>query len=97
MELFKLISGYYCKTCDHTVFSRARHDMRGCKCFRDSPKNTGVAVDGGREYFRVLYSKNFDGEYLQIESKISDQELFEDWNSGYSRWGLHKGKIERID
>ena len=90
------ITGYYCKTCNNTVFSRARHDFRTCRCWQDKSKRTGVAVDGGRDYSRVSLEKYFKGEQVEIEVHLLTHELYDDWNHRHDRWGLHEGKIERI-
>ena len=96
MQTHNSITGYYCQTCNNTIFSRARHDFRTCKCWQNKSKRTGVAVDGGRDYFKVSLEKHFKGEQVEIEVHLLSHELYDDWNRRYDRWGLHEGKIDRI-
>ena len=69
-----------CPTCGDLVFSRARHDMRGCSCGE-------VAVDGGFDYqktsFRGSWPKTFS-----LEVDASKAELYLDWNNYSSQFGL---------
>lgn len=96
MQTSNSITGYYCRTCNNTIFSRTRHDFRTCMCWRDKSKRTGVAVDGGRDYFRVSLEKHFKGEKVEIEVRLLAHELYDDWNHRHDRWGMHSGKIEMI-
>ena len=96
MSELRTIQGYYCKSCNNTIFSRARHDFRVCYCWQKKPINEGIAVDGGRSYLRVLTGQNFNGEPVTIETDLEDWELYDDWNHRKDKWGLHDGKIERI-
>ena len=97
MPELRKIQGYYCKTCNTTIFSRAQHDFRVCHCWQKKPINEGIAVDGGRSYFRVLTGQNFNGESVAIETELEDWELYDDWNRRKDKWGVHVGKIERIE
>ena len=91
------IQGYYCARCNHTLFSRAKHDFRVCHCWQKKPINEGVAVDGGRDYLRVLHGDNFRGEAITIETNLTDCELYDDWNHRKDRWGFHVGKVEKVE
>ena len=96
MTELRKIQGYYCKKCNHTLFSRARHDFRVCLCWQKKPINEGIAVDGGRDYFRLLTGDGFSGEPVTIETELEDWEFYDDWNQRNDKWGFHPGKIERV-
>lgn len=41
-----------CKACNTVIVSLHRHDWVACKCFKNEKDNTGIYIDGGREYLR---------------------------------------------
>ena len=88
----RFVLGRYCPTCDHTYFSRTRHDFTACPCWLSSGKKTGGYVDGGRDYMKV------GGKGITVRIKISqtDQELETDWRKGTNKYGLLKGKQGQI-
>ena len=86
------IIGKYCANCDHTYFSRARHDYRPCPCHFDSKgkgERTGGFIDGGRDYIRCGGS----GVFVKIPIEQTDEELERDWYYQSNKFGLIKGKV----
>lgn len=73
-----------CLNCNDIVYSRARHDMRGCTC-------GDIAVDGGFDYYKVCYKTNAPSP-IEIEVDATRQELFDDWNEHINKFGLIKFK-----
>ena len=72
-----------CKKCGDTIFSRALHDFRGCSCW-------SIAVDGGFDYFGVTGDP--DDMITKIRyMPVTRQQLYQDWNWGYEKYGLIKG------
>jgi hypothetical protein len=74
-----------CLVCGDTVYSRATHDYRKCTCGR-------VAIDGGRDYTRVLYEREVNG-VVKAKSKIlklnvTEKELYDDWNQRIDKYGI---------
>lgn len=59
-----------CLVCHSTPFSRHRHDFVECKC-------GNVAVDGGMEYQRLIYSDSETFEDLTIRMPASDFNVLE--------------------
>jgi len=55
-----------------------------------------VAIDGGSDYYKVSTGTDFVGEHVKITTKLSERELYDDWNRRHDRWGLHEGKISKI-
>ena len=41
-----------CLNCQDVIESVDRHDWVACSCFTNRPENTGIYIDGGREYVR---------------------------------------------
>lgn len=66
-----------CNKCGETVYSRATHDMRWCKCGK-------TAIDGGREYVKLTGS---DYRIGKIEVLASEFELQQDWSKGTDKYG----------
>ena len=85
----RFVLGRYCPVCDHTYFSRSRHDFNCCPCFIESKKKTGGYVDGGRDYLKVGGS----GLTVRIPMALTDEELYDDWRSGANQHGLIKGQV----
>ena len=83
----RIILGRYCPACDHTYFSRARHDFCACPCWLSSGRTTGGYIDGGRDYVKV----GGKGITVRIEISQTDKELVEDWRSGTNKYGILKG------
>jgi len=70
-----------CNNCGDIIYSRARHDCRGCTCGE-------IYIDGGFDYIRVggkTFPKIFD-----FEIKASKKELYNDWNDMKDKYGLVK-------
>lgn len=62
-----------CKKCGEIIESYNRHSFIGCKCFRDSNGNEGIAVDGGRDYLRRIGNPN-DYEDMSETRPYTDEE-----------------------
>mgnify|MGYP003661971083 CR=1 FL=1 len=82
------VSAVRCNHCRQTVYSRARHDFRTCKCFHNEAGSTGVAVDGGRDYFKLLYGDAGSYEVLELDIRATDEVLYDDWNKGFNNYGI---------
>ena len=78
------VNAIYCKLCNTYIYSRARHDYRSCTCGK-------AAVDGGRDYFKCV-GIPMNVEYLEIEIKANNEQLYNDWNLGKEHYGLIKGE-----
>ena len=85
----RIILGRYCKVCDTTYFSRARHDMNCCPCWLSSERKTGGFIDGGRSYARCGGS----GVLVRIYIEQTDKELEEDWRNQTNKYGRIKGNV----
>lgn len=83
------VLGKYCKTCNTTYFSRARHDFRPCPCFITSNRKTGGYVDGGRDYLKC----GGTGVVVRITIAHTDKELEEDWRTQNNKYGYIKGDV----
>jgi len=79
-----IINGIKCLSCGDVVYSRARHDMRGCSC-------GDVAIDGGFDYKKVSYRKSCP-ESIQLDVDVTKDELYHDWNNNVNNFGLIKFK-----
>lgn len=78
------INAIVCPECKDIIFSRTRHDCRGCSC-------GDTFIDGGFDYVKVG-AKNLN----KIENKTlfvntTKEELYNDWNKGINQFGLVKG------
>lgn len=74
------VSGVKCKRCGDIVYSRARHDMRGCTC-------GSIFVDGGFDYMKVSGEpENMD--FVQLEVDATKPELYNDWGKDANKYGL---------
>jgi hypothetical protein len=78
-----------CKKCKYTIFSRARHDYRVCKC-------GACSIDGGFDYCKVSgHVKNF--LWSAIDIKVTEEELYNDWNKAIDKYGIHtKAEIKKL-
>ena len=75
------VNAIKCINCGDIIFSRARHDCRGCTCGE-------VYIDGGFDYTRIggqILLKTFE-----FETKASKKELYDDWNNMKDKYGLVK-------
>ena len=70
-----------CPGCKETIYSRARHDMKSCSC-------NGVFIDGGTEYTRIGGTLVELANIKQAEITATKQELYDDWNTRGSRYGV---------
>ena len=71
-----------CPSCEDVVFSRSRHDMRGCSCGE-------VAIDGGFDYQKVSFRLN-PPKRMSLNINVTKAELFKDWNEKIDEHGLIK-------
>ena len=76
------INAIKCPSCGYIVYSRARHDMRGCNCGE-------VAIDGGFDYTKISYITS-SPERVEIEVNVTKAELYNDWNNRIDDYGLIK-------
>ena len=83
------VSAIHCKNCEATIYSRCRHDMRSCLCFKNQNENLGIVIDGGREYMKVTATPDSDYEFLHVEiGEVSLVDLYRDWNAGTNKYGI---------
>jgi hypothetical protein len=80
------VTGIVCPACKAFVFSRARHDFRGCSC-------GACHVDGGFDYLKVGWDPKQVGMPVQEtrEFAVTRDQLFRDWNSKVDTWGVVPG------
>ena len=81
-----IVNAIQCHQCGDIIFSRARHDFRGCTCGT-------VAIDGGFDYTKTTYNPEVvkDGVKLfKLEIEQTKPQLWDDWNSGNNQYGLIK-------
>ena len=71
-------TGIKCNKCRVTIFSRARHDFRYCKC-------GGCAIDGGQDYFRII-GEGY--EVVDLDLDVERKDLFNDYNYGLDNYGM---------
>jgi len=76
------INAIKCDQCGDIVFSRARHDMRGCSCGE-------VAIDGGFDYNKICF-RTSSPQRVEIEVNATKKELYDDWNNNKEKYGLIK-------
>lgn len=81
MEQPLIVAALLCKSCNHAVFSRCRHDMRWCKC-------RSIAIDGGFDYCRVLSKEDAQMDQIQLEIPVSKRDLYLDWSRRDDEHGL---------
>lgn len=55
-ELLENVSYIECPNCKVKITSVHRHDFRPCPCFINEVNNTGVAIDGGRDYTKISFT-----------------------------------------
>lgn len=93
-----IVSARYCPNCDHTMYSRAKHDFNACPCWVESHQAnqedssiplTGVAIDGGSDYIRVIGKGIPKNLFLE---GITPNMLHEDWNQKINKYGTLKGE-----
>ena len=82
---YKIISNKaQCKVCKEIIESKSVHDFQGCKCFRETLGEKGIAVDGGDTYLKrsgqmenlieLSETRPFtDDEQIEYEQKIREQ------------------------
>src|SRR2546421_287567 len=76
------VAAFTCPDCKDVVYSRARHDFRGCSC-------KGIFVDGGFDYVRIGYREK-PPEECPLEVDATKAELYQDWDTGANKYGLIK-------
>ena len=77
------VASIHCPLCDHTVYSRAGHDMRSCLCGT-------VSIDGGFGYTKVSWKgeKVSMPKIKRISIDATQKDLYDDWNHGRENYGL---------
>ncbi len=78
------IKALKCLICDSIIYSRARHDFRSCEC-------ENLFVDGGFAYQRAGAKDPEKMASVEIEVNATTEELYDDWNMVYDKFGLVKG------
>jgi hypothetical protein len=76
-----IVSAITCHKCGATIYSRCGHDMRWCTC-------KSIAIDGGRDYSRVVFEDAAGYTSLKLTVDATQAELFQDWNSYRNKFGL---------
>ena len=71
-----------CPECKDTIFSRTRHDCRGCSCGE-------VYIDGGFDYCRVGF-KTSKPTIFTLKVDQTKKQLYNDWNCSEDKFGLIK-------
>ena len=79
---------YKCPKCDEEIYSRANYDFIYCKCKKS-------ALDGGHENNGVWKPHRLIGFAISaksriIEIKVTEKQLYEDWNNSYDKYGRIK-------
>jgi hypothetical protein len=75
-----------CPKCEVEIYSRARHDLRSCRC--------GTFIDGGFDYLRYGGPDGFSAPKIRTRYvRATKLEIFRDWNTGEDRFGLIKGDV----
>jgi hypothetical protein len=84
------VSAVHCHECKEVVYSRHRHDARQCSCLGDDALASGVMIDGGRDYTKLIY-KNLETFLLkEIEIDATTYILEEDWKNCADKYGVIK-------
>jgi hypothetical protein len=77
-----------CKVCDDILFSRTQHDYRTCSCGK-------LAVNGGQQDPQTRSWDQYP-ERVELDLKVTEEELFADWNSRRDRYGwIRSGRIPK--
>lgn len=74
----------YCSGCKQTIYSRAHHDMRTCKC-------GNCSVDGGFDHFRYLVNPELPVGTVLLKSvslEATKGDLWWDWNLNENKFGV---------
>jgi len=74
------VQAFKCPKCSAVVFSRTRHDYRWCPC-------KTIAVDGGLDYSRVVYTESFP-ETVELNLDLTPDQLYDDWNKRTDKHGI---------
>ena len=62
-----LVNKIKCKHCGDVIESKFRHDFQFCKCGK-------VAVDGGHEYLRRVFSTSPTEDFEDLSECVVDEE-----------------------
>ena len=90
-----VVHGIWCYTCGDFIFSRAPHDYHGCSCpdTQDEPNGTGCTIDGGFNYIRSGWARQWRGQNLTVTVPQTEQELYNDWAQSKDKYGkIKQGK-----
>lgn len=80
-------SAVKCFGCGDTLYSRTIHDYRTCTCGH-------ISIDGGDDYVKITYDPNAKYGIMEIDVPFTDNELYEDWNTGADQLGLIKDGLD---
>jgi len=75
------VKAVICPECLYTIFSRARHDFRLCKCGI-------VAIDGGFDYVKISCPPSIVVKCTELNLRVSKQVLYDDWQYQINKYGL---------
>ena len=83
------VAAITCPLCHCTIYSRARHDFRYCKC-------GAVSIDGGFNYTKCAWDDKrvFMPETHDLFVDTTKEMLYEDWNQRTDKFGLIESKKE---
>ena len=76
--------------CNTLIYSRTRHDMRGCRCWKNDYDNIGIAIDGGFDYCKVHASPKSDYDFIAEYDlgEVDRKTLYQDWNTRTDNYGM---------
>ena len=74
------VSAIRCPSCSCIIYSRARHDFRGCPCGE-------TAIDGGFDYTKISAKEPTKIGYVEVELDCTREDLYDDWNKGVDFYG----------
>lgn len=80
------VNAIQCPICKIWVYSRTRHDMRGCPC-------KSIFIDGGRDYSKITYSQHLDKNKFKFRTfkiKATKNDLYIDFNKSMNKFGYIK-------
>lgn len=81
-----------CPKCKQVLYSRAIHDFRYCSCEE-------IFIDGGFDYTKIGGTDLATIETGIAEIDATKEELYNDWNYGYDKYGIlsEAEEIEEIE
>lgn len=75
------VTGVECLKCENIIYSRHVHDFHYCQC-------GNVAIDGGRDYYKINYNSPNSFKTVKIELPINDWAYLQfDYNQSNDEFG----------